>query len=200
MLGVMTLFLIVIEFSECEFLSEEADVSVIASYLGKLVVLTVFAVNMAEAAPGVAPTQSAVGACSAAPQEFRLSSQGAVYSCRKLACDGRVEAEPASPSAQPVASIEVQPFCDGAFRFLVRSNFGIINGGEFAGRDRCLRAAEQFRTYKGCFCGVDFTPRCFASSGNKGARFDELGTGFTRFDSCLKVLEQLKEAVEVKPR
>ena len=200
MLGVMTLFSIVVDFLKREFLFKGVDVSVIASYLCMLMGAIFFVSGVAVAAPSLAPSQSGAGLCSGAPQEFRLSSQGAVYSCRKLACDGHPQVEPTAAPSLPAAPVAVQPFCDGAFRFLVRSDAGVISGGEFSARDRCQRAVEQFRTYKGCICGADFTPKCFASSGNKGVRFDEVGSGFTRLESCLKSLEQLQETVEVKAR
>ncbi len=136
--------------------------------------------------------------CAGAPQDFRISSQGAVYACRKLSCDGQVPAEPvASPTPGPVL---VQVVCDATFRLVVRGDGGFVLGGEFSSQDRCQRAVDQFRTHKGCLCSSNFVPMCYAQNGTKGARFEAMGSTYSRLDACLRALEQLREVVEVKPR
>ncbi len=135
--------------------------------------------------------------CAAAPQDFRISSQGAVYACRKLSCDGQVPLDPVpSPTPGPAS---VQVVCDASFRLVVRGDGGFVLGGEFSSQDRCQRAVDQFRTHKGCLCSSGFVPMCYAQSGVKGARFEAMGSAYPRLDACLRALGQLQDAVEVKP-
>ncbi len=149
------------------------------------------------AAPVAVPV-AAPNKCNQAPDELRLASQGGLYSCKKLGCDGETIQEPPFASSNPVP-INAQILCDAANRFIVRVQNQALPREEFGTKDRCLRASEQFKTYRGCYCTPEFTPVCLMHKLSVH-KFEELSQPYSRQDACIQALEQLSQSVELKQR
>jgi hypothetical protein len=158
--------------------------------------LGVAALGLGWGTAGAAPA-TILGKCPQAPSELRMASQGALYSCQKVGCDGQALQEPmATPTPPPVVA---QILCDAGYRLTARIEGKFFALEEFGTKDRCLRAVEQFKTFKGCYCTPEYAPKCFLQSG-KGPRFEDMTAAFARQDACLQALDQLSQPIEVKPR
>jgi hypothetical protein len=135
--------------------------------------------------------------CAQAPLDLRLASQGALYSCKKVGCDGLPVSEP-TPAATP-QPFTAQLLCDAGYRLTARFEGQLFSLEEFGTKDRCQRAIEQFKSHKGCYCTPDYAPKCLTSR-QKFVKFEEMAVAFSRQDACIQALEQLSQAVEVKVR
>jgi hypothetical protein len=134
--------------------------------------------------------------CEAAPGELRIQTLGADYQCQRIGCSGGGAGGCAAPTPTP---IPYRIFCDGGLALQIALNDRVLLADTFSAKERCLRAAEQFRTTKGCFCGADFGLRCISETrGN--LQLQAMGSSFNRIEACLDALQQIAKPVDVKPR
>jgi hypothetical protein len=134
--------------------------------------------------------------CEAAPAELRIQVLGADYQCQRIGCAGGGAGGSPAPTPTP---IPYRVFCDGGLALQIALNDKVLLADTFSAKERCLRAAEQFRTTKGCFCGADFGVRCIGDS--RGTlQLVSMGGSFNRIEACIDALQQIARPVEVKPR